>query len=497
MDNEPEAAIEEYYKAALNDPDNDSLVVDIAGRFLQQKKPEKARDILARAAERPNASAAVYALLGIVYQQLGRHDQAIAANRAAISRAPGAFAGYQNLFFVYFQKKQPQEALKVLDEAARQPNPNLEFLMGLGELYANLYVQPGPQKEAAHAGGLAALDRAEKLKPTASAMRLKLADALNLLGESSRAITNYLDLLKTLPDVPLLREQIRAKLAEVYLRSKNPEQAMKQFEAIVREEPTNPQVYYLMGTIAFEAKKLPESAEYFSKAILLNPNLEAAYYHLAAAQISQNKTSDALATLDKARKKFQPGFVLEFWTAMAFSRDKAYKQAVEHYTAAEVQAQASEPERLDENFYFQLGAAHERNGDLVQAEKYFNKCLKLAPDSPETLNYMGYMWAEHGMKLDQAKAMIEKAVKAEPKSSAYLDSLGWVLYKQNRPKEALVHILKAIELSEEPDATEHDHLGDIYNALKQPDKAREAWKKSISLEANDEVKKKLDKLEQK
>jgi tetratricopeptide (TPR) repeat protein len=70
--------------------------------------------------------------------------------------------------------------------------------------------------------------------------------------------------------------------------------------------------------------------------------------------------------------------------------------------------------------------------------------------------------------------------------------MGWVLYKLSKPKEALTYLLKAIELSDEPDATVYDHLGDIYAALNQRDKAREAWQKSVSLEANDEVKKKLE-----
>jgi tetratricopeptide (TPR) repeat protein len=493
MDNEPEAALREYYLAAYNDPDNETLVLETSARFLQQKQPEKALEILARAADRPNAPAAIFAQLGLVYQQLGRIDQAVAADRAAINRAPGAFEGYRNLCLVYLQKKQPQEALKILEGLPRQSNTNVEFYLGLGELYARISLSDGPQKDAARAAGVAALDRAEQLKPAGSALRLRLADALNLLGESSRAIALYLDLLKSLPDVPLLREQIHAKLAEVYLRSKDPEQAMKQIEAIVRDQPTNPQAYYLLGTIAFEAKKFPEATDYFRKAILMRPDLEAAYYHLAAAQIAQNKTSDSLATLDKARQKFPAGFLLEFWTGMAFSHDKAYKQAVEHYTAAELRAKASEPERLDESFYFQLGAACERSGDLAQAEKYFEKCLKLAPGFAEAMNYMGYMWAEKGVKLDQAKVLIEKALKIEPKNAAYLDSLGWVLFKLNHPKDALGYILKAIELTEQPDATEYDHLGDIYAALKQLDKAREAWKKSLAIEANDEVKKKLEK----
>jgi tetratricopeptide (TPR) repeat protein len=116
----------------------------------------------------------------------------------------------------------------------------------------------------------------------------------------------------------------------------------------------------------------------------------------------------------------------------------------------------------------------------------------LAPDFAEAMNYLGYMWAEHGEKLDKARELIEKALKAEPKNDAYLDSMAWVLFKQKQPQEALPYALKAAELSEKPDATLHDHIGDIYEALKQPEKAREAWRKSLSLEPNEEVRKKIE-----
>src|SRR5262249_36975871 len=113
-------------------------------------------------------------------------------------------------------------------------------------------------------------------------------------------------------------------------------------------------------------------------------------------------------------------------------------------------------------------------------------------DSAEAQNYLGYMWAEHDMKLDKARELIEKAVKAEPKNAAYLDSLGWVLLKLRQPKDAVVYALKAVELSEEPDAALYDHLGDIYAALKETDKARDAWNKSLSVEPNEEIRKKLE-----
>jgi tetratricopeptide (TPR) repeat protein len=492
MADDSDAALLEYDQAALKDPGNESLILDVSRRFLQKKQPEKALEVLNRAAEQPDASGSIFARIGFIYSQQGKHDQAVAANRMAINKSPGSLPGYQNLFLNYLQNKQPQEALKVLNEAAGQPKPDFEFLIGLSELYVNFGVQVPAQKETTHARALAVLKRAEKLKPANPALRLRLADGFNLLGDSAKAAELYLELLKNLPDVPVIREHVHAKLTDIYLRGEDRKLAVEQLEAIIRDDPTNPQAYYFLGSIALDEKKLPEAAEHFGKTILLNPEFEQAYYDLAIAQMNLNKTSDALATLDKARQKFSPSFLLEFLTGMAFSHQKAYVEALRHYTSAEVIAQATEPKRLNESFYFQLGATYERKGDYEQAEKYFQKCLQLAPNSAEAMNYLGYMWAEHGMKLEQARELIEKAVKAEPKNAAYLDSLGWVHFKLGQPKEALDPVLKAVELSEEPDATVYDHLGDIYAALNQREKAREAWRKSLSLEPNDQVGKKLE-----
>jgi tetratricopeptide (TPR) repeat protein len=102
------------------------------------------------------------------------------------------------------------------------------------------------------------------------------------------------------------------------------------------------------------------------------------------------------------------------------------------------------------------------------------------------------MWAERGERLEEAREMIEKAEKLEPKNAAYLDSLAWVLYKSGKPRDALEPMLKAVQLNEEPDATLFDHLGDIYSALKEQDKARENWKKAVALEPNKEIQKKLE-----
>ncbi len=491
---QPDAALKEYSQAALKDPENEPLVLEVSRRFLQNKQPEQALELLNHAAARPNASGAVFARLGFVYSQLGKLDQAMAASRTAIKKAPGSLAGYQNLFLTYLQSKQPQEAAKLLDDAARQPKTEPEFLIGLAELYTHLAMQIPSRRKDANAKAVELLNRAEKLNPLNPAVSLKLAEDYSIAGDSDRAAQLYRELLKKMPEMPGLRERVRARLAEIYLRSSDHERAGEELEGIVADDPTNAQAYYSLGTLALEDKQLEKAAEYFAKTLLLNPDFAPAYYDLARVQIGLKRTSDALETLEKARAKFPQNFLQEYLSGIAFVQQKAYNEAIQHYTAAEVVAQASHPEWLDQHFYFDRGAAYERKGDYAQAEKDFEKCLQLAPDFAEALNYLGYMWAEHGWHLAKARDLIEKALKLEPKNAYYLDSLGWVLFKSDQPKEALEYLLKAVDLSPEPDATLYEHLGDIYAALNQPDKARDAWQKSLTVEPNEQVKKKVDEL---
>ncbi|MGI8967469.1 MAG: tetratricopeptide repeat protein, partial [Limisphaerales bacterium] len=254
-----------------------------------------------------------------------------------------------------------------------------------------------------------------------------------------------------------------------------------------------PQAYYVLCTLAYEENKFEKAADYYGKAILYNPDFEQAYYELAGMQINLNQFEPALQTLEKARQKFPRSFRAEFFTAFTYNKLKNYSAALPHYTAAENIARATDPKRLDTRFYSQLGAAHERHQNFAEAEKYFQKALELSPNDGESLNYLGYMWAERGVHLEKARELIEKAVALEPKNAAYLDSLGWVYFKLDDPEKALHYLLQANELAPGPDPSLLDHLGDVYFSLKKIEQARQAWQKSLSLEPNEEIKKKLKK----
>ena len=492
LNEERELALEEFFRAAQANPDDETLTLEVTRRLLPNKQSDKALELLLASSARPDASGAIFARLGLAYAQLGQIEKAIEANRTAIKRSPLDLAGYQNLFLNYIQSNKPESALKVLDDAARQADADGDFLMGVAELYASYALQFPSQREAVHAKGTKVLGRVREYKLRTPQQRLKLGDGFNLFGDSERAAEVYLDVLKVSADLPVLQHAVRGKLADIYLRSNDRPRAIEQLNAIVREDPASVQAHYQLGRIAYEENRWADAIEHLKRALLFNPDFQQAYYDLAAAQIAQGNTGDALATLERARTRFSSNFVIEYLLATAHMREKNYAEAVNRFTAAEVIAQATETNRLNYSFYFQVGAALERKGDRVQAAKYFEKCLELSPNFDEAQNYLGYMWAEHGENLEKAHELISKALTAEPENAAYLDSMGWVLFKLNRPKEALEYLLKAVTASEEPDATVFDHLGDTYAVLKKLDKAREAWRKSLAVEPSEQVQKKLN-----
>ncbi len=492
LDDEPELALKEFSAAAVDDPSNEELVLELTRRYLVLKQPEQALDVLLKAAAAPGTSGEVFARLAVVYSQLGKHDQAVQAAQTAVKRAPKSLAGYEELYVLHLEDHKSKDALAVLDQAAKTPDASAEFLIDLGGFYANLERRAPLLKGTIYSNGLVVLNQVLKLNPTDLRLKMKLADDFNLLNDPTNAAKIYEELLQNENTTAAMKTDVRSRLAEIYLRNHDSKKAEEQLKAVVQDDPADSRAYYLLGSLAYDEQKLPQAIDYFQKTLLLSDDFEQVYYDLAGAQINVDKPKEALATLDKARAKFTPGFMVEFLSGLAYGKEKDFTNSLKHFMAAELAGRTAEPERLNRFFYFEAGAAFERTGNLDEAQRYFEKSLQLSPDFAEAMNYLGYMLADRGVKLERARELIEKAVKLEPKNAAYVDSLGWVLYRLNRLDEALAQEQKAIELSPEPDPTLYDHLGDIYAALKQGDKAREAWQKSLSLETNDEVRKKLD-----
>ena len=145
--------------------------------------------------------------------------------------------------------------------------------------------------------------------------------------------------------------------------------------------------------------------------------------------------------------------------------------------------------------FYARGIAYERMDVWPKADRDFREALRLNPDQPLVLNYLGYSLVEKKIQLDEALAMIEKAVELRPDSGFIVDSLGWVLFRMQQYQEAVPHLERAAEL-EPVDPIVNDHLGDVYWAVGRKREAYFQWQRALSFDPEeaeaDRIRRKLD-----
>jgi tetratricopeptide (TPR) repeat protein len=481
-------ALHHYGASALADPSYEPLVIDAARRHLHRKQPDKAIPLLRNSASRPDASALVLAWLGFALAQAEHLDEAVEANLQALRKAPAFLMPYQNLFQIHMQRRQYPEVLKLLEQAAKLQDADPVFCIELASLCAQHDRLSLDRDKPSARYQRTFLDRAAAHDLENPLLLERLADGYAQVPDGApKAIELYQKLIAKLPNAITVHE----KLFRLLLKAGRKAEATAHLEAIRREQPTNPAIYYFLGNLASEEKRYDLAIEHFATAIRLNPAFEPVYYDLATVYLLREQPQDALDLLKQARSRFKARFLLEYYAALAHGAKKDYQEAIKCYIAAEVFAKAAEPERLTHIFYFQYGAACERAGDFADAEKYFRRSLELNNRFPEALNYLGYMWAERGQNLEEAHKLISAALLEEPENGAFLDSMAWVLYQQKKPAEALPWIEKSIARTEEPDATLFDHLGDILAALNRNEEARKAWQRALDIQPDDKIRSKL------
>jgi tetratricopeptide (TPR) repeat protein len=144
--------------------------------------------------------------------------------------------------------------------------------------------------------------------------------------------------------------------------------------------------------------------------------------------------------------------------------------------------QALNPDDLDDQY--ELAMLHEKLGELDDMERLLRQLMQAKPDDPQAYNALGYSLADRGLRLPEAKALIQKALQLSPRDPFITDSLAWVEFRSGNLETALTLLQGAFK--ERPDAEIAAHLGEVLWVLNRRSEAQEIWREGLKLNATNE-----------
>ena len=247
----------------------------------------------------------------------------------------------------------------------------------------------------------------------------------------------------------------------------------------LRLRPDFPLAQVLLGGLLESLDRREEALVLYDAVNPSSPLFWSARLRKAETLDELKRTDDAIAQLEQMARERSDQYEPLTRLGDMLRAKKRYKKAAASYSQA-----VERIGKLDKNHWSLLyarGIAYERSKQWPKAEADFLHALKLSPEQPFVLNYLGYSWVDQGMHLDQAKGMIERAVRLRPNDGYIVDSLGWVLYRLRDYEGAAQRLEKAVILRPD-DSTINDHLGDAYWRVGRFLEARFQWRRALSLE---------------
>ena len=392
--------------------------------------------------------------------------------------------GFLYLNSLLANQKDKSEVLATITEfAAPYPKlPEAHFAIAQAALIAD---KPDVAKKA--------LETATKLRPDWE-LSAQLQGQMLLKESPEKAIGFYQAFLKQYPKA----NDIRMSYAKLLVNQKRHAEAKPEFVKLVESSNGSPEISAVVGLLSLESSDYLMADKYFQQSISSGfKNPDQLHIYLGRSAERQKMDAKALEWYDK----IQPGeHFLEgrLSAANVIARTKSVDAAIKMLDEVDditpeqqivvIQTEAnllSQAKRNQESFNliekaaknwpdsielsYDYAMAAERIGKVDVMETELRKVIKLKPDFAAAYNALGYSFADRNIKLDEAKTLIETALKLSPNDHYMLDSLGWVHYRLGNLVQAAEHLRKAYEIQADPEIAAH--LGEVL------------WKQGLQAEA--------------
>ncbi|MCZ2152003.1 MAG: tetratricopeptide repeat protein [Bryobacterales bacterium] len=468
--NSPES--EKAYKRALElDPNNEEALTGLAMVYADVGDTKSAADLLKKATEK-NPSVRTLAALAAAYEQLRDYTNAAATLRKALEMSPGNAEVKRGLAQNLLLSDKLDESLELFQQLASEDPKDAQAQLRISQIY---------RQQRNFDKAREAAKKAQELDPNSLEIKYNQVNLLEAEGKTPEAIEALQGILVATAKKSYHagekanRAILMERLGFLYRSSEQYPQAVDAFKQMQElDDESAPRAAIQIVETYRQARDTPKAYEAARTAREKYPKDRSvqAMYAFAAADAGKPAEAEKVARDLAKEKKDRDSYVT---LAQVFDRTKNYPEMAKALDEAE-KLSANQEEK--ENIYFMRGAMLEKNKKFDAAEAEFRRVLTLNPANASALNYLGYMLADRGVRLPEAHEMIRKAVDQEPNNGAYLDSLGWVLYRLDRLDEAEEYLKKAVERTGN-DPTVHEHLGDLYSKQGKWKEAVNEWQRSL------------------
>lgn len=333
-------------------------------------------------------------------------------------------------------------------------------------------------------GAIAAYGALVRLRPLDPSNRLRLGQAYQLNGQVAEAIEQY----ERATQIDTDYVQARQSLANLYEQLGDLEKAAHEYEILVKLRPT-PALLGELGSLYVALEHFDEAIEAYDRMLAASgEDQDKIRILLARLYANADRYDEAIAECHKVlTTASENGPKVEAYSILGslYLVRNQLPDALQSLTAAI----ALEENHRDALYW--LAMTYDQMGDSGLAANALKRLLTINPGDHRAQNTLGYLYAQNDERLDEADTLVMSALEVEPSNPAYLDSLGWVRYRQGRYPEAITLLEQATTY--DPGNVEIiDHLGDAYVRAGQAERAVALWRQALELEPdNDDIQKKV------
>ncbi len=475
-------ALDEYELALIYERDSAQLYYDTARMLIFLDRFDEAEKKLTKACILSKGWPHPFYVLGELYFQTNRIKAALAVFSRAILADPQFAPAYRRKAEIMYLSKGQPAMTKVFEEMTQALPEAVEAWIFLAQTYRRNQQYDKLEK---------AMEQLLRLAPDNMQILNELADWYEKTHKYKQAIKRFSRILKNFPN----NKQLHLKLGRLHLLNKDKENAAKSFWNAQNYETGNLHNTQMeIGLLYLETEHYPDAATMFSS-ILEKSNDTGARYWMAYSLLKQDKYSQAKQEYEKIPPNAKDYyFDAQADIALSYIRkgnpEKAeelidgllakYPEEERIYRLAasrmEEQKQNAKAEnilkqgikRLPRNISlrYNLGLLLTTMGKQEEALDIMYEILAIDHSHAEALNYIGFVYADQGRRLDEAEKLIRQAMRYKPEEGYIIDSLGWVYYKRGQYKQA-IHWLKLAVLMEPLDPEIMMHLALSYRAAGQ------------------------------